>query len=179
VFEEAYQERDTISSVLVRLGSRIDAVATKVSAPNLTITTYTTDTAVAQGSHFSVVLDIVPGPRIHVYAPGVSGYRPIALTVEPQPGLIVRDRHFPAGEIYHFKPLDERVPVFQKPFRLVQDLVIDPSPQATAALNGVSRLTVNATLDYQACDDQVCYLPQRVPLSWTVDVKPLDRERVR
>jgi hypothetical protein len=40
-------------------------------------------------------------------------------------------------------------------------------------------LTVEATLEYQACDDKICFNPQSVPMSWTVALKPLDRERVR
>lgn len=44
---------------------------------------------------------------------------------------------YPASEIYHFKPLDERVPVFQKPFRLVQSMAVSTSPEARAVLKGV------------------------------------------
>jgi hypothetical protein len=34
-------------------------------------------------------------------------------------------------------------------------------------------------LNYQACDNKVCFTPQSIPLSWTVQLKPLDRERVK
>lgn len=57
--------------------------------------------------------------------------------------------------------------------------MIDPSNEASAALKDRPSLTVAATLDYQACDDKVCFLPQSVPLTWMVALKPLDRERVR
>jgi hypothetical protein len=114
-----------------------------------------------------------------VYAPWVTGYQPIAIAVMPQPGLIVRGAQFPKSEDYFFKPLNERVPVYQRPFRLVQDLEIDPAPQAVAALAGRTDMTINATLTYQACDDLVCFNPQTVPLSWTVALKPLDREPAR
>jgi hypothetical protein len=177
-FEQAYQERNTISSVLARRGGRVDAPATRISAPQLEITSFTTDAAAAPGTRFSVVLDIKPGRRIHVYAPGVSDYRPIALRMEPQPGVVVGRTHVPASEIYLFKPLNERVPVFQRPFRIVQDVMLDPSRAGEAALKGKERVTLSGTLDYQACDDKVCFNPQSVPLSWTVAVKPLDRERV-
>jgi hypothetical protein len=36
--------------------------------------------------------------------------------------------------VYEFKPLNERVEVFQRPFRIVQDLAIDATPQGQAAL---------------------------------------------
>lgn len=177
VFETAYQERDTISSVMVRLGGTIDAPAQQISAPHLDITTYTTDQMVAPGTHFSIVLDVKPGRRVHVYAPGVAGYRPISLTVAPQPGLIVRDSQYPKPQDYFFKPLNEHVAVYGEPFRIIQDLSIDASRDAEAMLKERTALTITAALDYQACDDRICFNPQSIPLSWTVSLKPLDRER--
>ena len=152
--------------------------ATTVSASHLALTTYTTDQVAAPGTHFSVVLDVSPEKSVHVYAPGVSGYKPIALTVQPQPGLLVRGAQFPKAEDYFFKPLNEHVAVYQRPFRIVQDVAIDASPQAAAGLKDRTSLTINAVLEYQACDDKVCFIPQSVPLSWTISLRPLDRERV-
>ncbi len=177
-FETAYQERDTITSVLVKLGAKLDIRATRVAARHLRTTTYVTDQVAAPGTHFSLVVDVAPEPRVHVYAPGVTGYRPIALTVQPQPGLMVRAPQFPKAEDYFFKPLNEHVPVFQRPFRIVQDLEIDPSPQAADALKDKPSMTIAGALAYQACDDTVCFTPQEVPLTWTIRLKPLDRERV-
>jgi hypothetical protein len=176
-FEAAYQERDTISSVMVRLGGRMNAPATRVSAPHLQLTTFVTDMTVAPGTHFSVVIDGVPGKNVHVYAPDVTGYKPLALSIDPQPGVVVRAVQFPKSEDYFFKPLNEHVPVYQKPFRVIQDLMIDASRDAEAALRDVPRLTIKGSLSYQACDENVCFLPQAVPLTWTVNLKTLDRER--
>jgi peroxiredoxin len=178
-FEPAYQERNTVASIMARLGGDLDAPATRVSSPQMEITAYISDTTVAPGTHFSVVVDVKPAPGIHVYAPGVSGYKAIGVTVQQANGLIVRDAHYPPSEIYEFKPLNERVPVFQRPFRLVQDLTVDASPQGLAALKNRSSLTINAVLTYQACDDRICYTPQTVPLSWVIALRSLDRERTR
>ena len=178
-FEAAYQERDTFSSIMVRLGGHIDAPGTKVAASHLDVTTYATDQVAAPGTHFSLVLDVAPKPRVHVYAPGVSGYRPIGLTVQPQPGLLVRNAQYPKAEDYFFKPLNEHVAVYQRPFRIVQDVAVDASPQAQAALKDRTSLTISAVLEYQACDDKVCFIPQSVPLTWTVALRALDRERVK
>jgi peroxiredoxin len=177
-FEPTYQERNTVASLLVRLGNSVSVPATRVSSPNLEITSYLTDQTAAAGTHFSAVLDITPGPRIHVYAPGVTGYRPIALRIDPQPGLVVREAQYPSPETYHFAPLKEDVLVYQKPFRVVQDVMIDAGREGQAALQGRTSLTITGTLDYQACDDKVCFNPQTVPLSWTVDLVPLDRTRI-
>jgi hypothetical protein len=179
VFEAAYQERDSITSVLVRLGGHVDTPAIHVAAAHLQVTSYATDQTVAPGTHFSLVIDVAPAKRVHVYAPGATGYQPIALTVEPQPGLVLRGSQFPQAEDYFFKPLNEHVPVYPKPFRIVQDLMIDASRDAEAALRSAPSLTIKGSLTYQACDDKVCFIPQSVPLTWTVALKPLDRERAK
>jgi hypothetical protein len=178
-FEQAYQERNTISSIVGHLGNRINVQATTISSPQLELTSYATDDTVAPGTQFSVVIDVRPARRVHVYAPGVTGYRPIALSVQPQPGVLARAAQYPQSEDYYFKPLNEHVKVYQRPFRIVQDLVIDSSPQAEAALKTVTALTIAGVLDYQACDDTVCFTPQAVPLTWTVNLRQLDRERVK
>jgi hypothetical protein len=176
-FEDAYQERDTVSSILVRLGHQVGVQGTKIAGAHVTVTSYATDEVAAQGTHFSLVLDVTPGPRVHVYAPGASDYRPVAIRVAPQPGLLLRAPQYPKSEDYFFKPLKEHVPVYQHPFRIVQDVTLDPSKDGTAALKDVTSLTITGQFEYQACDDTVCFTPQSVPLSWTIGVKPLDRER--
>ncbi len=179
VFEPIYQERSTISSVMVRLGRQIDAPATKITGAHLDLTSYATDQVATLGTHFSLVLDVRPGARVHVYAPGASDYKPVHLTLNPQPGVVVRAAQFPKAEDYFFKPLNEHVPVYQRPFRIVQDVMLDPSRDGSAALKDVTTLTITGSLEYQACDDRVCFAPQSIPLSWSIGVKPLDRERVK
>jgi peroxiredoxin len=178
-FEQAYQERTTVGSIMAKLGNTVDVQATTLSSPQLAMTSFATDSTVAPGTQFSVVLDLRPARGVHVYAPGVAGYKPIALSVEAQPGLLVRPAHYPKPEDYYFKPLNEHVQVYQKPFRIVQDMLIDASSQGQAALKGVSSLTIKGVLTYQACDDKLCFTPQTVPLTWTVSLRPLDRERAK
>jgi hypothetical protein len=179
VFEPIYQERSTISSLLVRLGRQVDGPATKVAGAHLELTSYATDQIATLGTHFSLVLDVRPASRVHVYAPGASGYRPVHLTVHPQAGVVLRAAQFPKSEDYFFKPLNEHVPVYQRPFRIVQDVMLDPSRDGSAALKDVTTLTITGMFEYQACDDRVCFAPQSIPLSWSIGVKPLDRERAK
>ncbi|OFV89940.1 MAG: hypothetical protein A3H95_09615 [Acidobacteria bacterium RIFCSPLOWO2_02_FULL_64_15] len=176
-FERAYQERQSLGSLLVRLGNNINVPATRISSPQLEIRSYATDRTVAPGTHFALVLDMTPGPRMHVYAPGVTGYKPIALTIQPQAGLLITDPQYPKAEDYFFKPLNEHVAVYQRPFRIVQEVTMDPSPSGQAALRNVSTVTIAGTLAYQACDDKICFTPQATPLSWTVNLRALDSER--
>jgi DsbC/DsbD-like thiol-disulfide interchange protein len=161
------------------LGQHVDVHATKITGAHVTLTSYATDQVAAPGTHFSLVVEAAPAARVHVYAPGASGYKPVTLTLRLQPGVVAKAAQFPKPEDYFFKPLNEHVLVYQHPFRIVQDVMIDPSTAGTAALKDVTTLTIAGTFEYQACDDKVCFLPQSVPLSWTIGVKPLDRERAK
>ena len=176
-FEQAYQERTTARSILARRGDKLDVPATRVTSPQIEITSFTTDSVVAPGTHFSIVLDIQPAKDVHVYAPSVREYRPLTLSMHPQPGVVLRAAMYPQPEDYYYKPLDEHVPVYQRPFRVVEDVMIDASPDAQTKLTGVRALTIEGTLEYQACTDKVCFTPKSLPLSWTVQLRALDRER--
>jgi Thiol:disulfide interchange protein DsbD, N-terminal len=176
-FEAVYNERNTVSSVMMRLDGGAPVAGTRISTAHLAVTSYPSDSSIAPGNRFTLALDIVPHRGMHVYAPGASGYRVIGFSAEPQPFVRLFPIDYPTSEIYFFKPLNERVPVFQKPFTLKQDVVLEASPQAQAALRGKDALTVKGSLEYQACDDKICYNPESIPLSWTLTLRPLVFER--
>lgn len=139
--------------------------ATRVSTRHVEITTYAADATVAPGHRTSLAIEVRPRPRIHVYAPGASGYRPVTLAIAPDPLVRVLPIRFPPSEVYFFKPLNERVPVYQKPFTLLQELVLEATPQAEAAFRGRKELTIAGTFEYQACDDRICFTPVSLLLS--------------
>ncbi len=177
-FEEAYQERNTVSTIMTALGhARTPATARRIETDHLDITSYVSDEVVAPGSLFSMVFDVKPNAGIHVYAPGAKDYKIITFRLDANPLLAPRPIQYPTSEIYHFKPLDERVPVFQKPFRLVQSMAVSTSPDARAALKGVDTITISGSVEYQACDDRLCFTPRSIPVSYTVTVRQLDTER--
>lgn len=73
-FEEFYRERITASSVLVALGAGATPVtATRIAGDHLELTAYPTDTTMAAGTRFSLVVDVRPRTGIHVYAQGATG----------------------------------------------------------------------------------------------------------
>jgi peroxiredoxin len=177
-FEDFYIERNTISSIMLRLGDRAAPVAgTKISTGQLDVTTYPSESAIAPGNRFSIALDVTPHPGIHVYAPGAKNYRVIALNIATQTFVRLLPMKYPASQIYLFKPLNERVPVYQKPFTLVQEVILEGTPQAQASFRGKDSVTLSGTLEYQACDDKICYNPASTPISWTLSLRPLVLER--
>jgi DsbC/DsbD-like thiol-disulfide interchange protein len=117
----------------------------------------------AAGAKLALFVDVTPKPGIHVYAPGSQDYIPITVKLNVQPEIKAGKVAYPKSEMMTFA--DEKVPVFQKPFRLTQDVTLDKSAKPG------STVTVSGTVNYQACDDRVCYPPESAPVTWTVTVK--------
>ena len=109
----------------------------------------------------------------------ISGYRVVAFNLEQESFVRALPLQYPPSQIYHFEPLDARVPVYQAPFRIVQEIVLNASRDVAEAFRDDAVLTLTSTFDYQACNDAVCFDPVSVPLSWTVAVAPLDRQRAQ
>ena len=147
-----------------------------IDTPHLTLVTGASDEKVSPGSRLSLTFDVTPRRGIHVYAPGKHTYQVVRVTLDAQPWLRVPATTYPKSEIYYFEPLDERVEVYQKPFRLLQDVTLLATPEAQKLLAGQTSVTLTGKLEYQACDDKVCYAPRSVPVKWTFPLQPPDRK---
>ena len=180
-FEEFYRERNTAANIMLKLGSPVSPISgMRGDTPYLLIGAYQSNSTITVGSRFHLGIEIEPKTDIHVYAPGAQelGYRVIELSLEAPDFIQTLPIVYPSSEIYHFEPLDEHVPVYLKPFNLVQEVVVAGSPAASETLASLDVVTLTGRLDYQACDDEVCFSPVSIPLTWTLTVDPLDRQRV-
>ena len=137
---------------------------------HLTVHTSISDTTVTPGKPVSLAFEVTPKRNMHVYAPGKHDYQVITVRVDPQPWLKVQPTKYPPSEIYHFKELDEKVETYGKPFTLVQDVTVLNTAEAKKALSAAP-VKLSGRLEYQACDDKVCYAPTRVPVSFSLTVK--------
>jgi hypothetical protein len=137
---------------------------------HLTVHTSISATDIAPGQKLSLSFDITPKRNMHVYAPGKHDYQVIGVKLDPQPWLKVSPTKYPPSEIYHFKELDEKVETYGKPFTLVQDVIVLDTAAAKKAL-AAAPIKLSGRLEYQACDDKVCYAPTRVPVSFALTVK--------
>jgi len=176
-FEEFYRERNTAANVMLKLGIGLSPVAAiEGSSGQLDFTAYPSNATVTAGSRFSIAVDVEPKAGMHVYAPGAEKmrYRVVELKLDPNPGVRYEPVTYPESEIYHFEPLDERVPVYQRPFTLLQEVVVDASNEAESALLELDALTLTGSFNYQACDEKICYTPETVPLSFTLDLVESD-----
>ena len=112
------------------------------------------------GGRFTLVVDVAPKPRMHVYAPEQKDFIAISLALTAADGVTPGKAVYPKGEKLFFPELKETQFVYSKPFRITQPIAI--------AKGAASPTTITGTVRYQACDDSVCYLPQDVKVSWTL-----------
>jgi Disulphide bond corrector protein DsbC len=135
---------------------------TRTSTPHLTV---------EAGISHTVTLDVTPRRTMHVYAPGKHDYQVVGLALDPQPWAKLEPTKYPPSEKYHFAPLNETVEVYSQTFRLTREVTLLDTPDARKALAGQSSVTLSGRLEYQACDDKVCYQPSKVPITFVVTLK--------
>ena len=179
-FEEFYRERNTTTNVMLKLGMGLSPIAAvEGETAHLKFTAYPSNTSVTVGTRFSLALDVTPGPNMHVYAPGAEdkGYRVIGFNLDQPEIARIAPVTYPESEIYYFEPLDEHVPVYQEKFTILQEVVMNGDARAEEVMSTLDALTLTGTLEYQACDDAICFLPQSIPVSFTVDLEMPDRQR--
>ena len=130
------------------------------------------------GQHVMLMLDVKLADRVHVYAPGVTGYIPIDWEIDSSAAVKAGPAKYPASKILRLAAIQESVPVYEGQFRLAREITIGNEQAVRPMLDAQGDLTVSGTFRYQACDDQRCFVPETVPVQWTIHFQPLDRTRV-
>jgi AhpC/TSA family/Disulphide bond corrector protein DsbC len=177
-FETAYTDRYTAGNLLVKLfPDLVEGVGREVSAPYIKLTLFQSDDVVAPGSRFTVAAEVALPRDVHVYAPGVKGYRPIRLMIEAPPELRLLPQRYPSAQVLFLPAINESVPVYEGKLRLLQDVVVSADRSFISSITQAKTITLKGALFYQACDSEKCYLPQKSEVSWNVRVVPLDRKR--
>lgn len=178
-FEDDYRERYTAADLLMHQFGVIPAQAkSDVEGKQLKLTAAASNAVVTVGQRVALTLEIELKPGMHVYAPGVEGYIPIDWTMKESDAASAHEVSFPKSQMLRLPAIDETVPAYTGRFRLTRDVTIGAADKVKPALNNAGQLTLEGTLRYQACDDRVCYIPQNLPVKWTLQFQDLDRQRV-
>ena len=178
-FEVKYRQRFSGNNVVGKLFPNLDdEVIDTVQSPHLSLAVEQSDRTGFPGGRIVLTAEVQLPPDVHVYAPGTQGYKPIALVMDPTPGIVLTPVNYPHAQVLYLPAIKERVPVFEGKFRLTQDLKISSAAEFSSSLGTDGKtLTINGKLDYQACDKKICDLPTSVPVHWQLQVLPLDRQR--
>jgi hypothetical protein len=174
--------RYTANNVIAKLFPElISADERTIPALHLNLKLTQSDTNVVPGNRVTLTV-IVSLPRdVHVYAPGVRGYKPIELDLDPTPDATLHRVRYPRSKIMFLPAINERVPVLEGTFRITEDATVafdrDFIERVMKGPASGTPVMLKAKLFYQACNSKICYLPTTVPVSWKLTVHHLNESR--
>ncbi|SPE29156.1 putative Peroxiredoxin [Candidatus Sulfopaludibacter sp. SbA6] len=177
-FEDDFRVRDTAASILLRQFGLAPPPHETIGAKHLQIGVSGGDTPARPNQRITLAVEAQLPERVHVYAPGVVGYIPVSLKLNPSPAFQADPISFPPAKTMRLEAIHETVPVYERQFRLQETITLAGAQQIEPLLDGNRSLTIEGELRYQACDDRECFVPETVPLKWMVHVLPFDRTRV-
>jgi peroxiredoxin len=166
VYDGDFRRRATVGSVIGRRTS-----AAPVPAKRVKLTRSSSDSLVHGGQRFKIRLELEVPPKSHVYAPGVQGYIPLDWKLAEASAFEARPVNYPPSRMLRLDAINETVPIYEG--KLVLEREITPADKLPAG-----ELRIEGTLRYQVCDDKQCYVPETVPVSWTLRYEPHDNTRV-
>jgi hypothetical protein len=119
--------------------------------------------SVAPGGKLTLWADVTPFPAIHIYAAGAKDFTPVALIVTPIAHVKLGKPVYPKADAHAPGDVDP-APAYTQPFRIAVPVDI-----AGTAPGGP--MTISGALNYQACDDRLCYPVSSAPVTWQVVVR--------
>jgi len=176
-FDDDFRVRDTAESILLRQFGIRPPEQAPLEAKHATLRASATDVELRPGQLVTLSLEVALPARMHVYAPGVQNYKPVALTLSAK-GFQAEPPVFPASKMLKLAVIHEFVPVYQSSFRVLDTVTLGNAQQVEPLLDANRQLAVDGQFSYQACDDRECFPPETVPVKWTLKVMPFDRTRV-
>ena len=154
-FYADYGVRDSVARMLQKtfqIDSRGLPVQT-IENDDLKARAYLSSNTIRRGQVQTFTLNIAIKNNRHIYAPQVTGgYIPTSLTFDPVEDVTFGTLTYP--DPIQKELLGETVSLYEKHLRL------------TTTIENKRRedFTLRAHLDYQACDDKECYMPQRLTI---------------
>jgi hypothetical protein len=178
-FNVKYRERVTGNSLVGKLFPALGQEVTgTVDAPHLQVALEQSDRTGVPGTRITLLAEVRLPHDVHVYAPGAQGYKPIRLAIDSSPGVELKPAVYPQAKVLFLPAIKERVPVFEGTFRISQDVEVNSGSAFAGSLTPEGKaIAITGTLQYQACDKTICYMPASVPVKWQLQIFPLDHSR--
>lgn len=173
-FEPGHRQRVTAESVLVREVGVGGGERLRTETRHLSVTAYASQDVVRRGNRVTLVMELELPEAMHVYAPGVEGYRPLSVSIPEVPYVRAHETVFPESEILRLPAIGEAVPVFRGSVRILRDVTLSPRLPSSES----DEVPIPVTLSYQACNDSECFIPFQIELKFNLTLIDHDSERV-
>lgn len=120
--------------------------------------------AAAAGTKTIVAVEMTLGPKWHVnsHTPAEDFLIPTDLTLKASAGKL--------SPIRYPKHVEKKFAFSDKPLRVYEGTVrFETDLDLAAGANGM--VSLSGTLGYQACNDEQCFMPEKVPLEAKLEVR--------
>jgi hypothetical protein len=170
-FHRRYQVRDAVESVLhevlgVPLPADLPSAEEASEGVRVTVALGAEELAFQRRAHLYVRLALDEG--LHLYGqPVPEGYFATEVIVSGPEGLIVEEPRYPPTHELRIEELDEKFNVYEGEVEIVVPVI--------ANIREVDSVPIEVSVQYQACDEHQCFIPQRKVLRLDVPLRPLNR----
>jgi hypothetical protein len=119
------------------------------------------------GDTVAVRLPLTVASGLHVNANPASSedYIPLEISLRDSFGVRLEKAVYPKGKKWRLEGTTEDLLVYKGKFDVGASLIIDTDAEAGVHM-------VKGSLEYQACDDHVCFMPDSRPITIKVNVLP-------
>ena len=178
-FDDDMRERVSASDILAgRFGALASEPRRTLEAKHVGLTAGASTPISVPGHRILLSLELNLGPKMHVYAPGVTGYIPIDWQLEATGVAKAFPVQYPPAQKVHLKVINETVLVYRGRVRITREITFGQENSVKPQVTPSGELVLKGSLRYQACDDRECYLPETAPLEWRFHFQAMERERV-
>lgn len=137
----------------------------KTTVQHATVTATPLSSAVRPGSVVTLSAVVTPNPSIHIYAEGARDFTPVSLVTTPNPSITPSKPRYPKPEAALSPGLTDGVPAYTRAFRIELPVTLRNSAKTGDVVS------IAGAVNYQACDDRLCYPVTSAPVTWTVMVQ--------
>ena len=117
-----------------------------------------------RGERIGLRVTIQLAPGVHVYGrPLAEGYIPVTLEMDAPETVKVEPVTYPTPQPLRFGWLDEGLPAYEGTLTLTTAITLTEQRED---------VTISATLRFQACTDEECFIPQRLTFALPLQFRP-------
>ena len=178
-FEDDYRERVSISDILAgRYGERVDSANAGVEAKHVRLSTAASTPVAHPGHRILLTLDLDLEPKMHVYAPGVTGYIPVDWKLEETGAAKVRPVQYPTAQKLRLNPSTRRRWSTRGTCGLTREITFGAENALKPLVSPSGEVVFKGHCATRPATIEKCYVPETVPVEWRFRFEGLDRERV-
>ena len=184
-FHDTYKKRDSPETLIDAALGRIELANDTPQAQGgdaqvrVTAAIHGGKGSIRQGIRRKLVVRFELDPGLHIYGePVPEGMVPTQVRVEGPPGLVVEDPILPPTRPLRLESLDLTLPVWDGsvdivvPFYAVGELASETRPL------DMESATLEVSVRYQGCDDEVCLLPKTEKFSLQLPMDVIDIPKI-